>query len=267
MKNIIHIELRKLLKSPAFWIILGLYTLSLVTVLSGTESFINHVVENARKNSPIPIPSFSLYAFPYVWHNMTYVAGFLKFLLACLVILFITNEYTYRTIRQNIINGMSRTSYFGSKVISLALLSLFTSFVLVMNSLILGFAVTEEITLALILEKVFFVGVYFLEVFAFLSFAFMAATLLQKAGLAIIVFTIYVLIAEPILAFRLPEDAAWFLPMKSIGRMIDIPNTAIMKLFGVNFRETVEWIDILMVVAYSSIFLFFSYLKIRKSDI
>lgn len=267
MKSIFRIEFRKLFKSPAFWLIIGLYTVSLITILVGTETFINKVVSNAQKNSPIPIPEFSLYAFPYVWHNLTYVAGLYKFLPAFTVILFITNEYSYRTIRHHIISGLSRESFFTSKLISTAGLSIFSGTIVFLTGLILGVIFTDDIRYEIFSEKLMFLPVYILEVFAYLSFALMIGVIAQKAGLAIIIFVIYVFIAEPILSFRLHEDISWFLPLKTFGRMIDIPNTALMKLFGVNFRETVQWLDVVMTLFYTFIFNYLSLLRIRKADI
>ncbi|MDP3461296.1 MAG: ABC transporter permease subunit [Bacteroidales bacterium] len=267
MKSIIKIEFRKLFKSPAFWLIIGLYTVSLITILAGTEAFINKVVSNAQKNSPIPIPTFSLYAFPYVWHNLTYVAGLYKFLPAFTVILFITNEYSYRTIRHHIITGMSRESFFASKLLSTAGLSILSGVTVFLTGIVMGLIYTDDIHFEIFSQKLSFLPIYMLEIFAYLSFAFMIGVIAQKAGLAIIIFVIYVFIAEPILSFRLHEDIAWFLPLKTFGRMIDVPNTALMKLFGVNFRETIQWIDVAMTLLYTLLFNYLSLLRIKKTDI
>jgi len=172
MKSIIRIEFRKLFKSPAFWLIIGLYTVSLITILAGTEAFINKVVSNAQKNSPIPIPTFSLYAFPYVWHNLTYVAGLYKFLPAFTVILFITNEYSYRTIRHHIITGMSRESFFASKLLSTAGLSILSGVTVFLTGNSNGVYLHGMIFILEIFKPVnfFYCPIYMLEIFAYLSF-------------------------------------------------------------------------------------------------
>ena len=64
-----------------------------------------------------------IYQFPDIWHNITYVAGFLKFILAIYMIISITNEMTYDTLRQNIMNGLSRVDFIISKLVLVFLLS------------------------------------------------------------------------------------------------------------------------------------------------
>ena len=68
--------------------------------------------------------TLGIFSFPGIWHNVTYVAGFFKFFLAILVAILVSGEYEYRTIRQNIIDGMSRLEFFKSKIITLFLISL-----------------------------------------------------------------------------------------------------------------------------------------------
>jgi hypothetical protein len=266
MRILFRIEARKLFRSPAFWLILALYTVSIIVILSGAEAFMNKVVGDARKNSPIPIPEFSLYAFPYIWHNLTYIAGLFKFLLAFTIILFICNEFSYRTIRQHIITGMSRESFFLAKLLSTVALSFYAASIVFGAGLVLGFIHSGESETINFSAKLFFVAVYFLEVFAYLSFAGMIAFLAKKTGVAVIIFVIYAFIAEPTLGFRLPEEVSWYLPLKTFGRMIDVPNTSLMKLFGVNFSETVKWIDVVMTLIYTSATNLIIMLKLKFSD-
>jgi hypothetical protein len=68
------------------------------------------------------------------------------------------------------------------------------------------------------------------------------------------------------LGFELNEDVARYLPLKTFGRMIDVPNTALMKLFGVNFREYIDLMDVFLSLLYLSIFLVITYLIIKKRD-
>lgn len=266
MRLLFRTEARKLFKSPAFWLILALYTVSIIVILSGAEAFMNKVVGDARKNSPIPIPEFSLYAFPYIWHNLTYIAGLFKFLLAFTVILFVCNEFSYRTVRQHIITGMSRGQFFLSKLISTTALSFYAALIVFMTGLILGIMHTDGSETVDFTGKLFFLAVYFLEVFAYLSFAGMIAFLAKKTGIAVIIFVVYAFIAEPALSFKLPEEISWFLPLKTFGRMIDVPNTSLMKLFGVNFSETVKSADILMTVLYGSAANAIIFWKVKSSD-
>jgi ABC-type transport system involved in multi-copper enzyme maturation permease subunit len=266
MKYLLKIEWRKHAKNPIFWVVLGLYILSITVELFGAEAFINRVTSNASKNSPIPIPSLSIYVFPYVWHSLTYLAGFLKPLLAFVVILFITNEFTFRTIRQHLINGLSREEVFLTKFIFILALSIISAIVVSICVFILGIVHTNDLQFEMIATKSGFLWAYFLEVFGICSFALMISILLKRSGLAIVVFSVYFFIVEPVLGFKLNENIAKYLPLKTFGRLIDVPNTGLMKLFGVNFREFIEPMDVLLSIFYSFIFLLITYLVIKKRD-
>ena len=71
----------------------------------------------------INIDRIPLYHFPDIWQNLAWTSGLLKMGVAIMVVVSITNEYTYRTIRQNIIDGMSREEFLLSKVYTNLLLS------------------------------------------------------------------------------------------------------------------------------------------------
>lgn len=267
MKRLIKIDFRKYFHNRTFWVLSALYVVLVVFVFMVTESFLNHVMTNVGKNSPIAIPGFSLYSFPYVWHNMAFLAGFFKIFLALLVIIFITNEYSYKTIRQNVMSGMSRVEFLFSKVIFVFFIALAVTLVLFLSALFLGFFHTEHVTASLVFSKIFFIPAYFLEVFTFLLMAMMFAFLLQKQGLAIGIFALYYYVAEPIIAFRLPEGVARFMPIKMITHLIDVPNSSLMKLFGVNFRETVSWIDVWGCLVYSLLFVAAVYFFLKNRDL
>jgi len=267
MKRLIKIDFRKYAHNRTFWVLSALYVVLVVFVFMVTESFLNHVMTNVGKGSPIAIPGFSLYSFPYVWHNMAFLAGFFKIFLALLVIIFITNEYSYKTIRQNVMSGMSRVEFLFSKVIFVFFIALAVTLVLFLSALLLGLSHTENVTSSLVFSKMFFVPAYFLEVFSFLLMAMMFAFLLQKQGLAIGIFALYYYVAEPIIAFRLPAGVARFMPIKMITHLIDVPNSSLMKLFGVNFRETVSWIDVWGCLAYSVLFVAAVYFFLKNRDL
>lgn len=267
MKRLIKIDFRKYFHNRTFWVLSALYVVLVVFVFMVTESFLNNVMSHVGKNSPVTIPGFSLYSFPYVWHNMAFIAGFFKIFLALIVIIFITNEYSYKTIRQNVMSGMSRVEFLFSKVIFVLFISLAVTIVLFLSALLLGVSHTEHMTTALVFAKMFFVPAYFLEVFTFLLMAMMFAFVLQKQGLAIGIFALYYYVLEPIIAFKLPDGVARFLPIKMITHLIDVPNSSLMKLFGVNFRETVSRIDIWGCLGYSILFIWLVYFFLKNRDL
>ncbi|MBU2559170.1 MAG: hypothetical protein KJ578_15430 [Bacteroidetes bacterium] len=267
MKYLYRITGRKLFKSRIFWMMILLYVISITSLLFGIEAFINKVASNANKNSPVPIPEFSLYTFPYIWQNLSFLSGFLKLLPALILIVFVSAEYSYKTMRQHMMNGLSRLDYFFSQFIFLFGMALFSTLVLLIITLILGFQHTETITFANFFNNSFYLLAYFLELLAFFSIAFFVTSLLRRSGLSILTFSLLYVVIEPISRFYLPEAIAQNMPFKRIGNLIDVPNTSLMKLFGVNFRTYIDHFDIILSLAYSLLFLFLSYQLIKKRDL
>src|SRR4030043_128623 len=148
MKRLMNIEWYKLRYHTPFWIFAGLHIVVLLLVflsarffldfLAGKGEMINNVVDPSR----IPVLQF-----PDIWHNITYVAGFLKIILAIYVIISVCNEISYGTLRQNIMNGMSRGEFMVSKFFLILLLSLSATVFLLIAGLTMGVIYTGDIEL------------------------------------------------------------------------------------------------------------------------
>jgi ABC-2 type transport system permease protein len=267
MITYLRIESRKLIYSNTFWIITGLHALFLIVAITGAEAFINKSLQNAQNSSPTGIPLVSLYTFPYVWHNVAYLSGFLKIFMAFLVIIFTTAEFSYKTIRQHIIFGMGRTSFFVSKFLMVVVIGFYLTLLTALVTFLLGISHTESLNWSVVYDKSWFLAAYFLEVLTFLVFALFVALLLRKTGLSLIVFAAYVYIGEPILRSIIGEPVSSYLPAKVISNLIVAPNTALLELFGVSFRESVRLYDVLLSLSYLVLFIILSILLIKKRDL
>lgn len=246
MFRLLQIEIKKALGFRAIWWLALLYFAVMATMLFGVEAFINEVVTDAGKNLPISIPGVSLYSFPGIWHNLAYLASFLKIFMAIISIILITNEYSYKTIKQQVLHGLTRYELFWSKVILNLTISLFATLVIAVIVLILGIKNTEVLTWSLMTQKISFLLAYFYEVFAYLSFAFLIAALVHRSGFAIGILMLYAFIIDPILDYRLPNDLGDYLPITAIGHILQLPNSQLMKLFGIEFQEFIAIKDILI---------------------
>ena len=125
MLHLLQIDLKKMTSYRTFWVICGLYFLTLgFTTASGMEilKWIANKFEDF--GSSLNVNRIPLYHFPDIWQNLIWVSGLFKLVLAIMVVISITNEYQYRTLRQNIIDGMSRWEFVLSKVLTNVLLSL-----------------------------------------------------------------------------------------------------------------------------------------------
>jgi len=267
MLRLLHIELIKAFNFKALWYLFLIYISALGLILFGVETFINDILGDEGRNLPISLPKMSLYAFPLVWHNLTYLAGFFKIFPAIMVIILVTNEYSYKTIRQQVITGLSRNELFFAKVSLILATSIIMTLLIGIYALILGFRNTEIITFEILFDKSQFLLAYLFEVFAYTSFAYLIATLVKRSGFAVGVLLLWAYIAEPILAYNLKGNWGDFLPLQSIGNLIRIPNSQLMKIFGIEFQEYIAYTDFYIAFGYAVLFNFIVWIIYKKTDL
>lgn len=56
-----------------------------------------------------------IFNFPFIWHFNTYIASIFKFFLLIVIVSMISNEYSHRTLKQNLIDGLSKKEFILSK--------------------------------------------------------------------------------------------------------------------------------------------------------
>jgi len=267
MLHLLRIDLKKLTSYRTFWVVCGLYFLTLAfTTASGMEFLKWLASKGTQFGTTLNINRIPLYHFPDVWQNLVFISGFFKIVLAIMVVISITNEFTYRTIRQNIIDGLSRWQFLQSKILTNLLLSLMSVVMVFIIGLVTGLIYSPEINLGYIFTDLEFFPAYFLEVFAFLSYALMLGLLVQRSGLTIIILMLSHMI-EAIIKVNIPDRAEFlkvFFPMESISNLVPMP------FARYAFQEIQDYVSLGSVaIALVWIFLFnyFGYRKLQKSDI
>ena len=267
MLHLLRVDLKKLTHYRTFWVVCGLYFVTLAfTTASGMEFLKWLANKGAQFGTTININRIPLYHFPDVWQNLVYISGFFKIVLAIMVVISITNEYTYRTIRQNIIDGLSRWQFLQSKILTNVLLSLMSVTMVFVIGLVTGMIYSPEINLNYVLTDLEFFPAYFLEVFAFLSYALMLGVVIQRSGLTIIVLMLSNMI-ETIIKVNLPdqlESIKQFFPMESISNLVALPfaRYALQEI-----QDYVSLGSVAIVLVWIFLFNYFGYLKLKRSDI
>ena len=84
------------------------------------------------------LAELGIFNFPYVWHFNTFVAGLLKFFLLLVIVSMVSNEYSNKTIKQNLIDGLSKKEFILSKFYTVIAFSLISTVFVFIVSLILG---------------------------------------------------------------------------------------------------------------------------------
>jgi ABC-type transport system involved in multi-copper enzyme maturation permease subunit len=267
MLHLLKIDLKKLIDYRTFWIIGGLYFLTLIAGAASGMEFLKWLSDTVEGfGQKINITRIPLYHFPDIWQNLAWCGGLLKMGLAILVVISITNEFTYRTVRQNIIDGLSREQFLLSKIFTNVLLSFLSMAGLFLIAVVTGMIYSPEFEFPFSLTGIEFYPAYFLEVFAFLSFALMLGTLIQRSGLTIILLLNAYLI-ELIIKKNIDNyfpDSIPFFPLESIMNLVPLPFA---RYAFQEIRDYVTFGSVAIALVWTVLFNYFAYLKLKKSDI
>ncbi len=267
MLHLLKIDLKKMTSYRTFWVIGGLYFLTLGLGAASGMEFLKWLARTFEDfGQKLNINRIPLYHFPDVWLNLIWSAGLLKIVLGVLIVISVTNEYTYRTLRQNVIDGLSRAEFLTSKILTNLLLSLISVAMIFVIGLITGMIYSPSLEIGQMITDLEFFPAYFLELFFFLSFALMLGILIQRAGLTIIVLLLFPAI-EGIIAAKVDNYAPWlipYFPMRSIWYLIEwpFPRYAFQEI-----QDYVKLSSAIIVIVWTALFNYFSYLKLKRADI
>ena len=232
----------------------------------------------------LDIAKLGTFNFPEVWQNITFLVAIAKIFIAVIIITNITNEYSNRTLKQNLIDGLSKKEFLTSKVLTnLIFASLSTIFVFAI-CLFLGlmFSSSEEN----IFKGMEYVGAYFLKLNLFFSICLFMSILLRKSAFAFLGLIVlwmgegmittaeFLIKAWVAKGFENVDPYSFFitnyLPLNTSSKLIDFPRMSMEGfVFGgsVFKYSPVDWTFVVAAVIYTGIFLFFSYRLLQKRDL
>ena len=102
MFRLLNIELYKLSKNRASVVLIITYflLLSSIALIAAIKFDIGPIKFHLAEQG--------IFNFPYIWHFNTFVASIFKFFLLLVIVSMMANEYTNRTLKQNLIDGLSK---------------------------------------------------------------------------------------------------------------------------------------------------------------
>jgi ABC-type transport system involved in multi-copper enzyme maturation permease subunit len=267
MLHLLRIDLKKLTSYRTFWVVCGLYFITIgFSTASGME-FLKWLANTFDKfGGKLNIDRIPLYHFPDVWMNLVWWSGSFKVLLGIMTVISITNEFSYRTLRQNIIDGLSRWEFLETKILTNLILSAASVLLIFLIALITGFIYTPAINWEYVFTDIEFFPAYFLEIFEFLSYALLLGILIKRSGLTIILLLLS-FVLEAIIKANIDEYVPWlipYFPIQSISNLVPLP------FYRYAFQEIQDYVDPVSVaisLAWTGLFNYFSYLKLKLSDL
>ncbi|MEO0059814.1 MAG: hypothetical protein RLZZ312_1461 [Bacteroidota bacterium] len=278
MKRLLSIELQKIWLSKSSRILTLAYfvLLCLIALIASIKIDIGFIHLDFKENG--------IFNFPYIWHFNTYIADFFKLFLAVIIVSMMANEYSYGTLKQNLIDGMSKKEFIASKFLTVLLFAgISTIFVSVM-SLILGLSFSDYKAFDVIFMDFEYIPAYFIKLTGYFSFCLFVGILIKRSAFALGFLVLWNIIEKFIYGFCKFQlfnksdnvDAVMrFFPLESLSNLIVEPITKlnaiqnIGKQIGVeNLKDyDVHLLDVAIVLCWIAIFVFLSYKLLQKRDL
>lgn len=216
MIRLLRIEFLKVKNYRTFWWILGIYAVLVPLIYSGLGNLDNQL---------LPTKTL-LYTFPTIWHFVTWTASWFNVLLGVLIVIMVCNDIAYKTQRQSVIDGLSRSEMILAKILFLIVLA----FAVTLYTFLIGAVVgCTYSTPSNILNGTEYLPIYFVQTVGYFAFAFFFAVLIRKPALAVILFIMIIAI-----------DIFLYIPWVLDHRAQYFPTIAISELTPNPFYE--KWI-------------------------
>lgn len=266
MLKLLRIDLLKLTNYRAFWVLNILYALLILGIPAGVIEFLKWLKSAGAEFDGFDPMKIPILHFPDIWQNITYVYTFLKIFLAIIIVISISNEFSYKTVRQNIIDGMSRLDFLKSKLLTILLMSLGSTLLVFLTGFVTGALYTPDITFVEMFEETEFVFAYFLDLFSFLVFSFLLTVMLKRSAVTVFILLVYRPI-EGIIILILPgaiKGIGQYFPLQAMSNMIEVPFPRYI------FQEINDNVDMMMVsvvIGWTAIFIYAIYAKLKSSDL
>lgn len=262
MLQLLKIEWMKVRHYRAFWIFTILYFASILGI-NYIGYFINEVT---KENVPVAEALIgSPYAFPHIWGTVGFMSSWLLYFPGILFIMLLTNEFNFKTHRQNIIDGWERKQFVSVKFVFALIFSIAATLFNVLVALLFGFISRGSVFSFESTENIIYI---FIQTFSYISFAMFLAILFRRSGVAIAVFFLYGLIFEWLITtlinfkFEL-TPVGYFLPLQVTDTLLPLP-------FGnkVFYKGAPDpYILVIVSVVYLAAYYFFSLQKFTKDDL
>jgi ABC-2 type transport system permease protein len=233
------------------------------------------------------LAEMGIFNFHYIWHFNTYIAAILKFFLLLVIVSMMANEYSYKTLKQNLIDGLSKKEFILSKFYTVIVFALISTIFVFVVSLILGLVYSDYSEFSIIFSDLKYLVAFFIKLVCFFSMGLFFGILVKRSAFAVGAMIVW-LIAENMFKGYLfwtfknasntsesVDSIMQFLPFESMTNLIKEPFSRLgavknlAKQIGENFTKNyeIETSSILIVSVWTFIFIYLSYALLKKRDL
>jgi len=193
------------------------------------------------------------------------------------------NEYSNKTIKQNLIDGLSKWEFVYSKFLTVLALSAISTIFLFVISFLLGLGYSSYDEMSIIFSDLEFILAYFVKLVGFFSFCLFLGIFVKRSAFALGFLILWALVEQLLFGLLGWKITSWeiagtvrsFFPLASMSKLIDEPFTRLSAVQNLgnqigedlNFDYAVHWYEILIVLAWTAIFIYGSYALLKKRDL
>ena len=224
-----------------------------------------------------------IFNFPYIWHFNTFVTALFKLFLAIVIVSMMSNEYSNKTIKQNLIDGLSKKEFILSKFLTVVVFALVSTIFVFVVSLILGLFYSDYNELSIIFSDLEFLVAFFVKLVGFFSFCLFLGIFVKRSAFALGFLVLWMIFEQMLFGLLGWKFVSWetaqsikgFLPMEAMSNLINEPFSRLKAVqsvaaqmgesFALNYA--VHWYEILIVLLWSALFIYLSYAILRKRDL
>ena len=274
MMHLLKIEWLKMRSYKAFIVLTSFFVIGVFAANYIAYAVVDNVVNKASTAGLIG--RFSPYDFDRTWQSTSYATGMILLLPALLLIILVTNEFTYRTNRQNIIDGISRDEFINTKLMLALIFSVVSTLLVIITALSFGFATGTSFSL----NGFSHVGFFFLKSLSYNLIAVFISVLIKRTGFAIGVFFIYMgaenIISQLLdfLSMKIKADSGTdlgtlgdYLPMNASDGLLTFPDNPGKSIIKGTMPTEYTYVILLFAVAYVVLFFFLSRRNLLTKDL
>lgn len=275
MIKLLRIEWMKIKNYNAFIVISAFFALGIFAANYLAYSFKKNIIDPADPTGFLS--GSSPFAFPKVWQTVSYYSGYMLLLPGLLLLILVTNEFTYKTHRQNIIDGVSRIEFTQVKLLMGLLIAAISTLLVLVTALVFGFAVNKGAFSFSGMENV---GYFFLKALTYNFLAILFGVLIRRTGFAIAVYFIYTVVENGISlallgwAVNIKKEhntdlgnMGNYLPMNAADGLIYSPFDSFTNMANKILPTDYTWLVLSLAIIYIALFYFWSLNRMVKTDL
>jgi ABC-2 type transport system permease protein len=280
MNRLLDIEFHKFRNSKSSKVLTIIYLVIVVALM-----FVG-LYEIEIKGTKASLSDLGIFDFPFIWHLSTYLISFLKFLIAIVIVSLVANEYSNRTLKQNLIDGLSKKELILSKFYFILIFTTVLTALVFLVCLLLGLIYSSITEPNLIFINIEFIAAFFISHIAFFAMCLFAGVLVKRSAFALGIIGIWGIFELVIFGISSYLDlkfgwSVWdllrdVLPLNSISNLVvepfskvSIVKTGIETLSQSEFEKDygVRWINVIVCAIWTALFTYWSYILLKRRDL